>query len=170
MVKFDTYTEDRNWGPLAVARKFFELYETDEPGEIRTGIGTIKWTASGDVGLTTITLHFTAENIENDFVMDNTHELTRGEKETAIGTRKDLITSQNFSSVGELGGDAGKLGKLIEDSINHAKRSVGDVTFEFAELDAASQGSQYLTSYEFEYEMVVIEPSVIERASVEEVV
>jgi len=63
-------------------------------------------------------------------------------------------TTPQGTPIEDLGGKAGEFATLMKDIY-------GDVIeFDFAELDAASQGQIYLTSYEFEYELLLDESDI----------
>lgn len=151
MVEIDLGSGRRKRGPVAIVRAFFENYDPEEDGTIRGWNVVVEWDAVRfNVG--TIKLGFHSNAIDNDFRMKN----PEGEN----------VNASHWSRIGELGGKAGTIGRMIELGVNEASVTPGESIFEFVEVDAASQGHVYLTDYEFQYKMLS-ESTPIENADVD---
>lgn len=158
MVKFSTFDEDRGLGPLALARKFFEIYDSDEVTEVSSHLGRLKADAATH-SFTTIEFSFRAEAIGNEFKMEPFQPPANIDSKLRVSP----LNSQRFSEANELGGDVGQLARIIKQAVNKSSRTVGDAEWEFVELEAQSHGHMYLTDYSFTYELTEEVP-VIERA------
>lgn len=55
----------------------------------------------------------------------------------------------------DLGGKPGKFGRMMREIYGGRGDYNQRIEFDFAEINAASQGQKYLTSYEFEYELLL---------------
>lgn len=106
-------------------------------GRVMGTVGTLKWRVrDGIAGGTTVSIEYSfhESQVEEEFEF----------RPSGRGTAMAQDTNWQATDVGDLGGPAGKLGELLEDRY--------ELTFDFAELDAASHGHMGLTDYEFTYE------------------
>lgn len=151
MVEIYLTDEPRKMGPLPIVREFFKNYTPDEDGRITDRDVVIQWDASR-FNVANIELKFHSNAIERDF---------------RVRVPRETMDSDDWPSIGALGGKAGEVGRLIEASINSVRREVGEAQFEFVGVMAGSHGYEYLTDYEFDYEMIETS-SQIKKADVEE--
>lgn len=80
---------------------------------------------------------------------------------SGMGAERGGGTTPQGTPLEDLGGKVGEFARMMKDIY-------GDVIeFDFTELNAASQGQIYLTSYEFEYELLLDE-SDITRVNINE--
>jgi len=125
--------EERSLGPVAFVRKFQERAVANPDGGrvSEMGLGTISWENFG-AGMK-VEYGFNESSVENTFSFQ------------PIGAREGGGERPQGTTASELGGQVGKVASIIDSAFL-------DDQFEFAELDAASVGFGYLTSYEFGYE------------------
>lgn len=137
---------DRNVSPLVVLRDFHEDINNDV-GERKyvANWGTFSYNLTS-FGTISAELGFHESQVENTF-------------EFRPATRGGM--SKQGSDVEDMGGKPAEFAKLMEQAYPNA------VEFNFAELDAASQGQMYLTDYEFEYELLM-EKSDVTNVNIEE--
>lgn len=117
--------------PKSFVRKFERAIKNgQEEGRISgSGLGTLEWESLG-LGMIRIEYGFHESSVDNVF-----------EFRPMIGASG--ATTDQGTELPKLGGDAGKVGKIMKQNYN--------VDWEFAELEAASM-AEALTDYEFEYE------------------
>ena len=125
---------DREVSPLVVIREFHkDINSGTDSASYHTMWGTLRY----DTSYGALDMSFTT----HESVIENKFEFNPASNASSGGR-----TIQG-SSLEDLGGKPGEFASLFK------KIYKGKPLFEFANLDAASLGHQYLTDYEFTYEI-----------------
>lgn len=128
---------ERKFEPLAIVRKIRDIIINDDPDRFRI--------REDDVG--TIEIRKLGESLYSAEFGFSEHSLgpsSKFEFRPLPGARQGGTTQQG-TPLEEMSGRPAQVAALMKDAFNM-------LSWEFAELDAASLGNQNLTSYEFEYE------------------
>lgn len=141
MVEFD---DNRERGPIPLAREAYELIRSGEDGTVRNMTTSVKVESHSSGGFV-VELGFHEEELENPFYF-------RGAKAKfnqfppEVQDRLFLLFNKPASHPRELGEDIGTIADILEIAFDLPE-------FEFVELQAASIGGMgELTDYEFKYE------------------